>query len=267
MFVFVSDNLTKQDTTKRPLKMVFPISMASDQVESAALRLLLPPQYNDPQVIKIEVNQILGTRRRRFVQEETFYLSRNSTKWCDVDVTNAVSSWLGGHRNLGLELVCIGCRNNLNPSVAAITALVHTPQRRKKRSLTKGRTDCSARHQKGKGKRKCCRHEMNVTFTKLGFKEMGDILEPKTYEAGYCQGMCPPNYNFATNHSRIQGLMHQLDKREAKLFRNKTMLVPKTCCAPSKLGDLEILIVNSQEPDKLKVEKWQNMRVLECACS
>ncbi|CAG9759943.1 unnamed protein product [Ceutorhynchus assimilis] len=266
--VYRLDNLPKQGPTRKPLKMLFSVPASTDKIESATLRLLLPPQHNDPRVINIAVNQILGTRRKRFIKEEIFYLSNNLTKWCEVDVTDAVLSWTRGQKNLGLELFCRNCHNNLNPSISAITALVHSSSRRKRSiGVSKGRTDCSLRHQKGKGKRKCCRHEMHVTFTKLGFKQMGDILEPKMYEAGYCQGMCPPNYNLATNHSRIQGLMHQLNKREARNFKNKTMVVPKTCCAPSKLGDLDILIVDSQQPDKLKVEKWQNMRVLECACS
>ncbi|XP_066255078.1 bone morphogenetic protein 6 [Euwallacea similis] len=253
----------QQKLSKGIVKMVFPIPTSSDEVESAALRLLLPPQHEDPQVVTIRVTQILSTRRRRFLYEDTIYLSKHSSKWCELDVTQAVASWMRGQRNLGLELLCVGCRNNLNANVAAITTLTYASHRRVKRS-----TDCSARHLTGKGrKEKCCRHEMRVTFAKLGYKEMRDIVEPKIYEAGYCQGLCPPNYNFATNHSRIQGLIHQLGKRDAKLLRSETALVPKTCCAPSKLGDLQILMVDSKDPSKLRVETWENMRVLECACS
>lgn len=263
----VSDTVLKQDTNRRPLKMAFPVPVSSEVLESAALRLLVPPQPSTSGTVQIHVSQILGARRTRLLGEETLYVSRNLTKWCQVDVTTAVASWLSGRKNLGLEIVCIGCSNNLVPKEAAITALVHKSHRRVKRSVSKGITDCSARHHNGKGKKKCCRHEMNVTFTKLGFREMKNIIEPKAFEAGYCQGMCPLNYNLATNHSKIQGLMHQLDKRNAKLLKHRTELVPKTCCAPSKLGDLEILIVDSEDSTKLKLETWQNMRVLECACS
>ncbi|KAL1493021.1 hypothetical protein ABEB36_011164 [Hypothenemus hampei] len=265
--VYKLDNLIKHHRPQQHIKMIFPIGITTDQIESASLRLLMPPQQENPTIANVQIYQILGTRRKRLLTEDTFNLSRNLSKWCEVNVTEAVASWTEGSKNLGLELTCESCSNNLNPEIAAITALVHPQGRRIKRSPKKGRTDCSARHQTGKGKKKCCRHDMMVTFTKLGFNEMKDIVEPKNYEAGYCHGMCPPNYNFATNHSRIQGLMHQLDKSYFKQFKNKTSIVPKTCCAPSKLGDLEILIVSSHDPTKLKVEKWHNMRVLECACS
>ncbi|XP_030748337.1 bone morphogenetic protein 5 [Sitophilus oryzae] len=267
--VYRLDNLRQQDTSKHPLKMVFPISISTEQVESASVRLLLPPQQNDSSTITVRLNQILGTRRRRFLQDKELYLSSRSPKWCDFDVTPAVHSWINGQRNLGLELVCLGCRNNLNPQQAAITAMIHTAQKRAKRSLensVKRISDCSTRHRKGK-KNKCCRHEMNVTFKDLPFPQLENIVEPKSYEAGFCQGLCPAqSNNFATNHSRIQGMMHQIKKNQVKVD-NKKNTIPKTCCAPSKLADLQIVMVNKDNPMKLTVQTWEKMQVVECACS
>nr|XP_023016729.1 bone morphogenetic protein 4 [Leptinotarsa decemlineata] len=234
------------------------------EVEDAHLRLLAPPQLHEPATVKVQVNLVLGARKRRLLEERILYLSKNSTKWCEVDVTSAVQSWFSGNINLGLELVCLDFNCRLNPQRAAITSLVHSGLGRRTRRASPyqsgGKTDCP----KGKGKRKCCRQNMKVNFTKLDFPEMNFILQPKTYEAGYCHGLCPPDFNHATNHSRIQSLMRQMEHKSTSRRPKK---IPKACCAPSKLGSLDILLINKDNPSKLMVEKWDNMVVEECACS
>ncbi|XP_072402845.1 bone morphogenetic protein 2 isoform X1 [Diabrotica undecimpunctata] len=248
------------------VRLRFPVAPNRDaELQSAQLRILTPPQYNDVSSVNVQVNLVLGSRRKRLIEERTFYLSRNSSKWCEADVTSAMQLWLSGEVNLGIELVCLDRKCNLNPLEAGITTLVHTSEtRRVRRSIyhKERRTDC----QKGRKKRRCCRQNMKVTFSKLEFPEMNFIVEPKVYEAGYCHGLCPPNFNHATNHSRIQSLMHQMEKRNAS-SRTSRRIIPKACCAPSKLGSLEILLVDKDDPSKLMVEKWDNMKVIECACS
>ena len=239
------------------------------EVESAQLRILAPAFVDGHSTaVRIQVNQVLGVRRRRLVDEKVIYLSPNLTKWCEFEVTSAVQSWFNGERNLGLELVCIDCRNNyLKPVEAAISALVYPDHRRFRRASSPyqpaRRTDC--RESRKGTKRKCCRHNMIVKFAELKFPEMVSIVQPKSYEAGFCQGQCPPNYNHATNHSRIQSLLHQMDRKNAKRLNRRA--IPKACCTPSKLEPLEILRVNPSDNTKLIVEKWDNMQVIECACS
>lgn len=217
-------------------------------------------------MVRGQIYQIVGTRRRRLIDERVIYLSKNLTKWIEFDVSSAVQQWLNGVKNLGLEFHCLDCKKSIIPKKAAITTLMYTYEdqlKRKRRSLyqQERRTDC----QENKAKQKCCRHQMIVKFAELKFPEMASIVEPKTYEAGFCQGQCPPNYNHATNHSRIQSLVHQMDRKKPKTSNRK--LIPKACCAPSKLGPLEILRVNPANEAKLMVEKWDNMQVIECACS
>lgn len=244
----------------------FPINAAPRlDVESAELRMLVPPQKDGPTTVRVQVNLVISPRQKRLISERTFYLSTNQTKWCSTDVTSAVRSWMSGNRNLGLELVCLDVNCNLNISNVAITTLIYSDSNRVRRSSpyqSVRRTDC----QKGKRKRKCCRQNMKVNFSKLNFPELNFIIEPKQYEAGYCHGLCPPNYNHATNHSRIQSLMHQMDKSNPSKS-SKKRIVPKTCCVPSKLESLDILLINKDDPTKLVVEKWDNMVVNECACS
>ncbi|EFA11885.1 bone morphogenetic protein 7 [Tribolium castaneum] len=246
-------------------RLKFPMRPQRVEVEGAQLHVLAPATGNQTS-LRVQVTQILSARRRRVIEEKLIHLSPTLPKWCEFEVTSAVQSWLNGERNLGLELVCPECRNNyLKPLQAAVSALVHPEHRRSKRASpyqSLRRTDCR-KLRKG-ARRVCCRHDMEVTFSKLRFIEMGSIVQPKSYDAGFCQGQCPPNFNYATNHSRIQSLLHQMEWKTGK--RNRRA-VPKACCAPSKLEPLEILRVNPSDTTKLIVEKWDNMQVVECACS
>lgn len=245
------------------IRLKFPVKPAEQKVDvdNAELRLLAPPLPGQ-ETVRVKILQVLGAHRRRMLQEREIYLSPTLNKWFEFDVTEAVRSWLDGERNLGLELECTDCGFKWRPLEAAISALIHPEPSRFRRSAfgsydnPNRRTDCTGRPSDKQKRSKCCRHMMTVTFKDLDLPNMEFIVQPKSYEAGFCRGRCPLNYNHATNHSRIQSLVHR---------HNKTM--PKVCCTPSKLEPLEILRINPHDTQKLKIEKWDNMRVLECACS
>lgn len=214
-------------------------------------------------------------------------------KWIEFNVQHAVFSWLEeGKANLGFELHCENCEQQgvhvvhdqsrfsgdlLNyyaddadynegakhdDNSPALNVISQTKSARGKRSrLFKPysqraqpkkphHTKCEEHH----GQR-CCRTEMNVVFKDL--KGLDFIIQPKSFDAGYCRGKCPFNYNVASNHAFLQGLLWRQDKKK----------VTRPCCAPQKLEDLQILHIDEQDPTKLKVSNWSGMRVLECACS
>ncbi|KAJ8682266.1 hypothetical protein QAD02_018058 [Eretmocerus hayati] len=126
----------------------------------------------------------------------------------------------------------------------------HHPGKRHALSLHRGRrTEC-----RGDGKR-CCRHELTVNFHELDGFDF--IIQPKSFDAGYCKGRCPPRFNPAHHHALLQSLIWKEDRSKA----------PRPCCAPSKLAELEILYFDENDSTKLKVSNWKDMRVLECACS
>ncbi|XP_034670427.1 uncharacterized protein LOC117902933 [Drosophila subobscura] len=102
---------------------------------------------------------------------------------------------------------------------------------------------------------RCCRHQLDVVFKDI--KGFEFILQPKMFDAGYCHGRCPPRHNPAHHHALLQSLIWQQDSSRA----------PRPCCAPSKLKVLEILHVDEEHTDKLKISTWSDMQVLECACS
>lgn len=107
-----------------------------------------------------------------------------------------------------------------------------------------------------KDNQRCCRHTMEVVFKEI--KGFEFIIQPKVFDAGYCRGRCPPRYNPAHHHALLQSLIWKQDR---------TRGVPRPCCAPSKLVELEVLHVDEKDSEKLKISTWTDMRVVECACS
>ncbi|KAL3289468.1 hypothetical protein HHI36_022891 [Cryptolaemus montrouzieri] len=241
------------------------------EVESGELKLLISPvpSLAESETLQVRLYGVFGPKQRQFLEERTLYLSQNRTKWCEFDVSEAVQWWLNDKINFKLELVCLNCKSELNVRRAYVNALIFKEALRRKRSASPydqtRRTDCRSTSSNSKSKMKCCRHNMTVTFKDLRFPELASIVQPKSYEAGYCQGRCPPNYNYATNHSRIQTLVHQMDRKFAK--QQSRNIIPKACCSPSRLEPLEIIRVDPYNSAKLIVEKWENMQVTECACS
>lgn len=237
---------------------ISPSSLPTGEVEEAELRVLFPNFVDE--AVELSVYQYLGPHNKRYILDKrTTYLSSHSTKWCSFDISGAVTAWIAGVRNFGLQIECSFCGAFLQPLEAYVNVLA-APRGRFRRSSPlqkydeRGRTDCK---NSSDGNRKCCRHKMTVTFKDLNVPQVSSIIQPKSYEAFYCKGRCPVNYNHATNHSRIQNLVHRMDKK----------VIPRVCCAPSKLEPLEILRVDPYNTDKLVLERWDNMRVLECACS
>lgn len=108
------------------VRLGFPIppSVSSNvAIDSAELKLLVPPQANR-HTIRIQLFQILGARRRRFVRERDLFVSQTLNKWCEFDVTDVVRNWVSGDRNLGIELQCSDCKGSLQVLQASISALI-----------------------------------------------------------------------------------------------------------------------------------------------
>lgn len=200
-----------------------------------------------------------------------------ASHWIELDVTQAVQRChKGTATNLSFEVECVGCEHydmhivhdlsefadapELNPMLNVVGRMfVHRQKRSRQQQhhhylhtnnrKQRNRTDCTAEN------KKCCRHSLDIVFKEIPGFEF--IIQPKQFDAGYCRGKCPPRYNPANHHAVLQSLLWKQDKSR----------VPRPCCAPSKLVELEILHVDETDPTKLKVSSWKDMRVLECACS
>ncbi|XP_043253582.1 bone morphogenetic protein 6 [Colletes gigas] len=250
-------------------RLFFPVEIPETDdnvsVDHATLRLLLlHGHYNER--TDVEVLLYLRTLRSTNLIVRKRIEPRHSwdSRWLEFDSTVAVSSWLeAGLDNLGLELEFLHdgvpvVRDFTTPVLNVFTERTsYEPGGRTKRStpeelmsLHKGRrTKC-----KGESK-KCCRHELTVMFKEL--KGFEFIVYPRTFDAGYCKGRCPPRYNPAHHHALLQSLLWKEDKKK----------VPKPCCAPSKLDQLMIVYYDENNSTQLKVSYWKNIQVLECACS
>ncbi|CAD6239956.1 GSCOCG00002438001-RA-CDS, partial [Cotesia congregata] len=237
--------------------LFFPVEMPVDsEVEHANLRLFLTTDLEEAP-IEVSIYRLTNSSRHLVTRETIQRLS--GPRWIELDTTEAAAYWHEAlEDNLGLELRLEShVRSNIvfSHPVFNVFTTSHSSRRRRSAheqlmSLHKGRrTECRDNN------KKCCRHEMTVIFKDI--KGFEFIVQPKNFDAGYCKGRCPPRYNPAHHHALLQSLIWKEDKRKA----------PRPCCAPSKLAELEILYFDENDPTKLKVSSWKNMRVLECACS
>ncbi|XP_064537677.1 uncharacterized protein mav [Drosophila montana] len=256
-------------------------------------------------ILNLKVYQLLPMHKRRQLDarriefENPNFGSRNEetrSQWLEFDVTDAVRGWLNkSHENLGIEIHCDKCRRigarilsdvatptqeeaeeedrfHLAPVLNIIGHIGRTHREKgvqsfglannnnhsssqfyhhnqKNQQVKKWPNSCYKTHQR------CCRHQLDVAFKDI--KGFEFIIQPKVFDAGYCRGRCPPRHNPAHHHALLQSLIWQQDHNRA----------PRPCCAPSKLTELEILHVDEEHSDKLKISTWSDMQVLECACS
>ncbi|KAK1137619.1 hypothetical protein K0M31_002117 [Melipona bicolor] len=254
--------------------LFFPVEVPENDldqasVDHATLRLLLHGPTTDHYTERSELEvlfylRISSFRRsRKLIGRRKIQLhdSRNP-RWLELDATQAAFSWIETPlENLGVELEFMvdseSVPRTFSSPVLNVFTTTYSGNGRMKRSspkdvmsLHKGRrTKC-----KGESK-KCCRHELTVMFKDL--KGFEFIVYPKTFDAGYCKGRCPPRYNPAHHHALLQSLLWKEDRKK----------VPKPCCAPSKLDELMIVYFDENDTTQLKNSYWKNIQVLECACS
>ncbi|PSN54809.1 Protein 60A [Blattella germanica] len=103
--------------------------------------------------------------------------------------------------------------------------------------------------------RSCQIQTLYVSFRDLEWHDW--IIAPNGYDAFYCSGECnfPLNAHMnATNHAIVQTLVHLMSPS----------LVPKPCCAPTKLSPISVLYFLDESNVILK--KYKNMVVKSCGC-
>ncbi|XP_020285017.1 uncharacterized protein LOC109855310 [Pseudomyrmex gracilis] len=257
--------------------LYFPVAIhASDvTVDHASLRFLLQGDHRRPRHLEALVYLRTPVSRRLLLRRTLHHREPTNSRWLELDSTEAAVGWLERDlENHGLELEFLHDGRSARRYVAYATLNVFTSSSsssllsssssssssigRRKRSTPEElmplhevqRSKC-----KGDNNKKCCRHELTVMFKDLPGFEF--IVAPKSFDAGYCKGRCPPRYHPAHHHALLQSL----------LWKENRKRVPKPCCAPSKLQELTILYFDENEVTKLQVSYWKNIQVLECACS
>lgn len=227
-------------------------------------------------------------------QGRTFLLSKDITlpissddtkfsykKWIPLDLTSTVNKWLRGkEQTLSIDIYCEACSkyelkivNQLdanddegqknNPGLNIVGSVVRTKRKtghRKRGQLEEAKdytiTPPRKTFCRQDGDKKCCRHKWLIDFKELGGYDY--IIQPRNFDAGFCDGTCPYKFNVANNHAFFQSLArHQL----------KNSKVPNVCCAPTRLIDMEVLHIDENDRTRLKVTTMKKMRAMKCSCT
>ncbi|XP_067007916.2 protein 60A [Anabrus simplex] len=107
----------------------------------------------------------------------------------------------------------------------------------------------------GHSSRSCQMKMLYVNFRDLQWEDW--IIAPEGFPAYYCSGECnfPLNAHMnATNHAIVQTLVHLMNPLQ----------VPKPCCAPTKLGPIQLLYY--LEDSSVTLKRYKNMVVKSCGC-
>ncbi|XP_021962597.2 bone morphogenetic protein 2 [Folsomia candida] len=187
------------------------------------------------------------------------------------DVSSAVTSWLFSRKNKmnPSRPFTVSCSPLDSSSTPARLRLVTSEmsKNRTRRSvlpstlqalkLNKPRSgvDCT-KTRRGKT---CCRRSLKIKFSDLGISEV--IIEPAEFDAHVCVGRCnAKRVSYSSTHAIFQHILHE---KKGKGF------VPRPCCAPTKLAELDVIHINSVNPSKPKLEVTvlKDAIVSECGCS
>ncbi|XP_023233210.1 bone morphogenetic protein 7-like [Centruroides sculpturatus] len=191
--------------------------------------------------------------------------------WEVFDISESVSTWLEKpSRNFGLEVECEDCQDRNKILIMADTVtkedtdkrsyldmwITESPSRSKRSKALENKfqssvLDCTEGHKTDL----CCKHSMWVSFAEIGWEW---IMKPAGFEAFYCKGRCPHDYNnYASTHALIQSIFNY----------HRSQDIPAPCCVPKRLKPLNLLHFNDKDPPELIITKQMGMIVQECACS
>lgn len=224
--------------------------------------------------IKVHVYQLTDSYDRVWLDTLNLTIHKfPSHKKVRLNVFKAISSWLKDNtNNVGLQVYCENCHAN-NIYVVHESLINNTPgvgyptlhlglkgrqrEKRWQRSFKPVIQDYFSKHHVKCSKKgdKCCRRQLKVQFKDVAGLDF--VIQPKSFDAGYCEGSCPTAYNPAHEHAVLQGRLADSGKYQ----------IPRPCCAAAVLSDVDVLHVDEEDNTKLKVTTFKNMRVLQCACS
>ncbi|XP_057641130.1 bone morphogenetic protein 8A-like [Chionomys nivalis] len=266
---------------------------AGEVVTAAEFRIYKEPSTH-PLNTTLHVSMFEVVQEHSNRESDLFFLDLQTLRsgdegWLVLDITAASDRWLLNHKkDLGLRLyVETEDGHSMDPGLAGLLGqqaprsrqpfmvgffrasqnAVRTPRvvrpQRKKRQLNKTIQMQHLNKHLGifddglgsRGRDVCRRHELYVSFRDLGWLDW--VIAPQGYSAYYCEGEC--NYPLghrmnSTNHATMQALIHLM----------KPEVVPKVCCAPTKLSAISVLYYDRS--NNVILRKEHNMVVQACGC-
>uniref|UniRef100_H0XQJ1 TGF-beta family profile domain-containing protein n=1 Tax=Otolemur garnettii TaxID=30611 RepID=H0XQJ1_OTOGA len=265
---------------------------AGERVTAAEFRIYKAPSTRPlNRTLRVSMFEVVQERSNR--ESDLFFLDLQTLRagdegWLVLDVTAASDRWLlSRNKDLGLHLyVETEDGHSVDPDLAGLLGQ-RAPRSRQPFLVTFFRASASPvrapravrplkRRQPKRtnelphpnrlpgifddihgasGRQVCRRHELYVSFQDLGWLDW--VIAPQGYSAYYCEGECSfplDSCMNATNHAILQSLVHLM----------KPDLVPKACCAPTKLSATSVLYYDSS--NNVILRKHRNMVVKACGC-
>ncbi|XP_071854351.1 protein DVR-1 homolog isoform X2 [Apostichopus japonicus] len=267
-----------------------------DILTSAELRVYrdIPAEEYSGGIFRVKVYQISGDGGRVFM--DSVLVDSSDVGWIVFDVTYAshlLQSYPGA--KLSIQLIAEDeQRQEINPDMIGMrgigvedllepfmVAFFKTHEEMREEQLSRVRRSKPRKNKRGRGKggisvmqndpmqsglysdvspqrrpnRECRRRSLEVDFKSLDWTNW--IIAPAGYHAYSCQGECSfPLHDKlnATNHAIVQTLVHILNPS----------IVPKACCAPTKLGPIQVLYFD--DSTNVILRKYKNMVVKACGC-
>uniref|UniRef100_A0A8C8U6C7 TGF-beta family profile domain-containing protein n=1 Tax=Peromyscus maniculatus bairdii TaxID=230844 RepID=A0A8C8U6C7_PERMB len=259
---------------------------AGEAVTAAEFRIYKEPSTH-PLNTTLHVSMFEVVQEHSNRESDLFFLDLQTLRsgdegWLVLDITAASDRWLRaasvplGFCSSSLGLCLVLGRVGLLGSVAACSSLCacktgtltyfllsfickcvcHAPLR-EYHDLA---PFCPADGHGARGRDVCRRHELYVSFRDLGWLDW--VIAPQGYSAYYCEGECAfplDSCMNATNHAILQSLVST-----TVVHLMKPDVVPKACCAPTKLSATSVLYYDSS--NNVILRKHRNMVVKACGC-
>ncbi|EDL30381.1 bone morphogenetic protein 8A isoform 2 preproprotein [Mus musculus] len=265
---------------------------AGEAVTAAEFRIYKEPSTH-PLNTTLHISMFEVVQEHSNRESDLFFLDLQTLRsgdegWLVLDITAASDRWLlNHHKDLGLRLyVETADGHSMDPGLAGLLGR-QAPRSRQpfmvtffRASQSPVRAPRAARPLKrrqpkktnelphpnklpgifddghgSRGREVCRRHELYVSFRDLGWLDW--VIAPQGYSAYYCEGECAfplDSCMNATNHAILQSLVHLM----------KPDVVPKACCAPTKLSATSVLYYDSS--NNVILRKHRNMVVKACGC-
>ncbi|XP_034359007.1 bone morphogenetic protein 8A [Arvicanthis niloticus] len=265
---------------------------AGEAVTAAEFRIYKEPSTH-PLNTTLHISMFEVVQEHSNRESDLFFLDLQTLRsgdegWLVLDITAASDRWLLNHnKDLGLRLyVETEDGHSMDPGLAGLlgqqaprsrqpfmvtffrasSSPVRTPRavRPLKRRQPKKTNELPHPNRLpgifddshgSRGREVCRRHELYVSFRDLGWLDW--VIAPQGYSAYYCEGECAfplDSCMNATNHAILQSLVHLM----------KPDVVPKACCAPTKLSATSVLYYDSS--NNVILRKHRNMVVKACGC-
>ena len=222
------------------------------------------------QQVRVDVYQLLEdpdqveSPMRRLLDSKLVDLEKDSS-WEDFNIAGAVTDWLEEpSSNFGLELSSASQpihevvtfalrRGRSGQREIAPRVSIYTQERSIIPSRSRRHAPETYDCQQGDGESRCCRYPLWISFKDIGWDKW--VVQPKGYQAYFCDGSCPHSYKVAHNFANIKSLINLANPRAT----------PAPCCTASKLSPLPLMHYNDH--GHMVVTVYDDMIVEQCKCA